>query len=69
MKLKDIAHLLPPGAMEVMALLELVGMELETDGANVTDLGWDFPHKQAEMCFETPDGRRLEMTLKEIPNG
>jgi hypothetical protein len=68
-RLADIADMLPPEGVQLMALLEAIGTALETsDDISVTDLGWDFRAKQAEMTIES-NGRRLEMILREKSDG
>ena len=64
MKLKDIEHLLPSEARDLMAILQAVGLAFEDVGAAVTDLGYDFRQQRAEMALEHPDKGRMEVTLR-----
>ena len=67
MKLQDVEHLLPPGAKDLMVLLQAIGLAMEEEGAQVADLGYDFRAEWAEMTFTTPEGQRLELLLRVAP--
>ena len=66
MTLADIEHLLPEGAMELMQMAQHIGMQLQAEGGMITDLGYCFPEKYAELVVNSPDGSRLEIRLRKL---
>lgn len=54
-------------AAELVEFRDLVAAWLASMGGSVTDRGYDFVAKAAELVVDTPSGPRIEIVMRVLP--